>query len=143
MAVQLKDETLQDILSLVEPDRSIRLREWVNEFDPEEGDSILLRPVRGSGMQIPSDGKSMSFGPRGKRIGRRRAISLLMEYGPDGQYIGVDRKTGMTAAKFATMSGEEKQKWDGTQFNFNENYLVHVPRGTEEVDETEETEDNG
>lgn len=141
MATELKKETLQDIMALREPERTVRLQAWVEEFDEEDGDTVLLKPVKGSGMQVMVKGKKMSFPPRGQRVGRRRAIPLMRDYGPNGKYVGVDRKTGMTASVLQGMSREDKQKWGDAEFDFDDNYLIHVPSGAEE--EVGETENNG
>lgn len=140
MATQLKPEALQDILEMKEPYRTERIHEWVDEFSLEDGDTVLLKPAQGSGMKVMVNGKSMNFPPRGQKVGRRRALALMRDYGPKGKYIGMDRTTGMTKAQFATMKPEDKERWKDYEFDFNENYLIHVPS---EQDEVEETENNG
>lgn len=142
MATELKVEALQDIMALKEPARSTRIREWVEEFSVEEGDAVLLKPVKGSGMQVMVAGKKMAFPPSGQRVGRRRAIALLRDYGPNGKYVGVDRKTGMTPAVLQAMSPDDKKKWEGAEFDFNDNYLIHVPPGAD-IEEEVETIENG
>lgn len=137
MATQVAQETLQDILAMPEPERTWRLEEWVNEYDAEYGDTILIKPAKGSGLQVIVDGSKQNFPPKGQRVGRRRAITLLRKYGERGIYRNVDRATGMTPARLNSLSNEEKNKWKGYEFDFNDNYLVHVPDGTQVEEETE------
>jgi hypothetical protein len=141
MSVATKTETLDSILAMKEPKRTERLQQWVDEFDDQHSGEVLIRAHNRKPVNIRlANGKTFHISPQGRRMNRKEAIPALMRYGINGQYTGKDQRTGLSRTAYENMNPEGKAIYKGYKFDFFDDYLVHVPDGEAEEEETEEQE---
>lgn len=133
---------LQDILELKEPERTHLLEEWVEaaNYDVENGGTVKIGNPDRKPLQVPINGEKLNIPPLGRRVERRLAIRLLMDYGINGTYLGRDQATGMTPFDWQAAKPEVKQMYGNYKFNFIENHLEQLPDGNPTSDEEDSEE---
>lgn len=133
---------LQDIYyGMSEPERTHYIHAWVaaSEFADDGGLVVLATPDR-KPMRLKFEGQEHYISARGKLFDRRQALRLFGQYGERGLYRGRDHDTGMTRYDWEalqTSSPEYATRFQKHTFDFMENYLIQVPRGSD-ADESEE-----
>jgi len=131
----VKYRKLDHILRLPEPERTHRLREWIEE--EHEGDGrVLIRSASGKPMTVRYRGQVLDFNQQGRRVPRRVAIDLLLLFGENGLHRGRDQATGFTPEQWVNLRPEYKRLFDEKQIRFLEDYLTHVPDGEGAEEET-------
>ncbi|MCX2725996.1 hypothetical protein OO015_00545 [Thermomicrobium sp. 4228-Ro] len=117
---------LDDILFRTEePVRTQLLRAWVDADHLGDG-RVRVAPASGKPLTIRWQGREWIFGPEGRRIPRRVAIDLLLNFGEQGLYRGRDQATGFTRLQWTTLKPEVRALYDESQIVFFDDYLTHV-----------------
>ena len=127
---------LDDILfHMEEPDRTQYLRLWVDADHFGDG-RVLIKPASGKPMVVRLHGQEITFTAQGRRVPRKLAIDLLLNFGEQGLYRGRDQATGFTRLQWTTLKPEVKALYNPEKLYFLEDYLTHVPDGgVEEEDD--------
>jgi hypothetical protein len=117
---------LDDILfRSEEPERTQLLRAWVDADHLGDG-RVRIAPASGKPLVIRYQGREWTFGPEGRRVPRRVAIDLLLNFGEQGLYRGRDQATGFTRLQWTTLKPEVRALYDESQIAFLDDYLTHV-----------------
>lgn len=125
---------LDDILfHMEEPERTRYLRLWVDADHFGDG-RVLIKPASGKPMVVRLHGQEFAFTAQGRRLPRRLAIELLLNFGEQGLYRGRDQATGFTRLQWTTLKPEVKALYDPEKLYFLEDYLTHVPDGDTDGD---------
>jgi hypothetical protein len=136
----VNDMFLQDILALPEPDRTNTLNEWVEaaDYDVEYGGTVKIGNPDKKPMKVTVGKETFNIPPSGRRVERRMAIKLLLDYGSNGTYLGRDQATGMTPMAWQFAKPEMKEFFGNYAFNFILNHLEQLPDGNPSVEEESE-----
>lgn len=131
---------LQEILALKEPMRTHEIKQWIDaaDYDVVNGGTVKIGTPDGMPMQVFVGQDKMNITPSGRRVERRLALKLLLDYGRTGTYRGYDQATGMTQDAWDSMQPEHKALFANRKFNFNENYLEQLPDGNASDEEDSE-----
>lgn len=138
--VEVFPASLDEILALPEPLRMEALTEFIedNNMDGE----VLLKTNDGKPMTVVlHNGRKVNISNRGKRVGRRLAVDMLLLFGRYGQYYQKDLATGITVGGWAAMPPKMRERYADFDLKFIEQYLYHaVDADAGEGDEAAETE---
>jgi hypothetical protein len=136
---------LQDILAMEEPERTHTLQAWVGEYDYKHGGNVLLKMASGRGAKLKAEnGEVINIPPRGHRVAREVALRLMLDFGRSGQYYGIDRATGVTPAQWRAFHPDTKKAFEGYEFQFMTDYVIHVPDLPNiDAEDEGELDDNG
>jgi hypothetical protein len=136
MSTVATERSLDEILGLSEPYKTNALTAWIESDEP-----VKIKASK-TPFKVRVQGKDYNFGPAGRVVGRRTAISLLSDYGKDGKYVGMDRETGLTRTSAnAILSREDEstkfwQRRGLPDFSNVGTYLYHEVED-EEAEDTE------
>lgn len=128
LPVRVRPAALQDILASEEPYRTHWVQEFLEEYDYKHGGTVKLQMKSGRGKKVMMDnGEVINIVPRGTTVAREAALQILLDYGYAGTYHGIDRATGVSESAWRAMHPETKKTFEGYEFNFNNDYVIHVP----------------
>lgn len=126
---------LDDILfHMEEPERTWYLRQWVDADHFGDG-RVLIKPASGKPMVVRLHGQEIAFTAQGRRVPRKLAIDLLLNFGEQGLYRGRDQATGFTRLQWTTLKPEVKALYDPEKLYFLEDYLTHAVDHEESLEE--------
>lgn len=132
-------EKLDDILALPVGQMVEALEAWRNVFDGKHFGHVLIKSNDGKPMAVSYRGETFNIPPKGRRIDRNTAQDLLLKFGKNGVYHGMDRATGMTEGRWMSMPPTEKERFKDVEFKFQKQYLTHIP--DTEADDNNEAEE--
>lgn len=134
--LDVRHTPLDELLEIGPGDiRTAALQEFIDDADNDG--NVLLKTNNKKTLIANLDGREYTFPPKGKRVNRRAAINLLLDYGRNGKYFGVDQATGMRRSQWLMMSEKQREPYRHMEpeFKFIDSYLTHA------VDTFEDDED--
>lgn len=132
--LDVRTAKLDDLLALPYPLKSQALEEFLD--DPHGDGDILLKANDGKNMQVWAAGRGeLKVTPRGRRVKRNVAISILEDYGRTGTYYNKDQATGLSTNEWRFMNEKQREPYKGLDMNFRTQYLTHIPDSVDAEDE--------
>lgn len=141
--LQYDSMPLHEILALPEGPQTEALQHFYANSDPNN-ELVLIKTNSGKRMDVMLNGHKFTIMGKGRRVSRRQAVRLLLDYGYQGKYWGRERTTGIRKIDLPRVTEEERERiqWynpdiDFKSFNPNEDFLIHVPGAQDDEVEDE------
>lgn len=133
-------DDLNKILTIQNPyEQDCHIQLFLDQAQNPTNSEVKLRSASGKrfDVQVGTDqgARQLAIMPAGKKMPRLLALNLMREYGPQGQYRGRHRATGLTKFDYATLAENTKQRLKFLYPDLEKelervdgDYLIHVPQ---------------